>query len=354
MSDAAAWRKAGPDPRPDPRPIALTMGDPHGIGPEITVKVCADPRRRTPVLVIGDPGALARACRATGVPLTVRTVATAAEVGRNAEAGQDAEGPRVPRVLHVLPAGPALPPDLALGTVDARAGAASFAYVRRGIELALAGEVRAITTAPINKEALRLAGLPYPGHTEILAELSGTERYAMMMANDELRTVLVTVHQSLRTAIDALTPERELDIIRLTHQALGPGARIAVAGLNPHAGENGLFGREDLDVIAPAVRAARAEGIDASGPHPADTVFMRARAGEFDAVVAQYHDQGLIPVKYLGLEHGVNITLGLPFVRTSVDHGTAFDLAGTGTADHTSLLTALHHAAELADHSAHS
>ncbi|MEU7017882.1 4-hydroxythreonine-4-phosphate dehydrogenase PdxA [Streptomyces sp. NPDC046385] len=333
-----------PGPHPDPRPFALTMGDPHGIGPEITVKVCADPRRRVPVLVIGDPGTLARACRATGIPLTVRTVATAAEAAA-------ADGrPGDPGVLHVLPEGPALPEEPALGTVDARAGAASFAYVRRGIELALAGEVRAITTAPINKEALRLAGLPYPGHTEILAELSGTERYAMMMANDELRTVLVTVHQSLRTAIDALTPERELDIIRLTHQALGPGARIAVAGLNPHAGENGLFGREDLDVIAPAVRAARAEGIDASGPHPADTVFMRARAGEFDAVVAQYHDQGLIPVKYLGLEHGVNITLGLPFVRTSVDHGTAFDLAGTGTADHTSLLTALHHAAELAAH----
>lgn len=343
--------------RPDPRPIALTMGDPHGIGPEITVKVCADPRRRAPVLVIGDPGALARACRATGVRLTVRTVATAAEAGAEDSGAEDggAGDPGGPGVLHVLPEGPALHADLALGTVDARAGAASFAYVRRGVELALAGEVRAITTAPINKEALRLAGLPYPGHTEILAELSGTERYAMMMANDELRTVLVTVHQSLRTAIDALTPERELDIIRLTHQALGggqgagPRPRIAVAGLNPHAGENGLFGREDLDVIAPAVRAARAEGIDASGPHPADTVFMRARAGEFDAVVAQYHDQGLIPVKYLGLEHGVNITLGLPFVRTSVDHGTAFDLAGTGSADHTSLLTALHHAAELAD-----
>jgi 4-hydroxythreonine-4-phosphate dehydrogenase len=174
----------------------------------------------------------------------------------------------------------------------------------------------------------------------------------MMMANDELRTVLVTVHQSLRTAIDALTVDRELDTVRLTHRALRGTStrrpRIAVAALNPHAGENGLFGREDLDVIAPAVRAARAEGIDASGPWPADTVFMRARAGEFDAVVAQYHDQGLIPVKYLGLERGVNITLGLPFVRTSVDHGTAFDLAGTGTADHTSLLTALHHAAELA------
>ncbi|MEU8763822.1 4-hydroxythreonine-4-phosphate dehydrogenase PdxA [Streptomyces sp. NPDC048659] len=332
--------------RPGPRPLALTMGDPHGIGPEITVRACADPGRPAPVLVIGDPGVLARACRVTGVPLTVRTVETPAEATRgDAPHG----GPGGPGVLHVLPEGPALPAELALGTVDARAGAASFAYVRRAIELALAGEVRAITTAPINKEALGLAGLPYPGHTEILAELSGTERYAMMLANDELRTVLVTVHQSLRDAIDALTPERELDIIRLAHRALGPGARIAVAGLNPHAGENGLFGREDLDVIAPAVRAARAEGIDASGPHPADTVFMRARAGEFDVVVAQYHDQGLIPVKYLGLEHGVNITLGLPFVRTSVDHGTAFDLAGTGTADPASLLTALRHAAALAD-----
>ncbi|MFE1383244.1 4-hydroxythreonine-4-phosphate dehydrogenase PdxA [Streptomyces sp. NPDC058740] len=330
---------------PDPRPIAVTMGDPHGVGPEITVKACADPRRRPPVLVIGDPGALTRACRTTGVPLTVRPVATAAEAGH------------APGVLPVLPEGPALPAHPALGTLDAGAGAASFAYVRRGVELALAGEVRALTTAPINKEALRLAGLPYPGHTEILAELSGTERYAMMMANQELRTVLVTVHQSLRSAIDALTPARELDTIRLAHRALGGdrGARprIAVAGLNPHAGENGLFGREDLDVIAPAVRAARAEGIDADGPHPADTVFMRARAGEFDAVVAQYHDQGLIPVKYLGLEHGVNITLGLPFVRTSVDHGTAFDRAGTGTADHTSLLTALHHADELAARAAH-
>ncbi|MEV5974528.1 4-hydroxythreonine-4-phosphate dehydrogenase PdxA [Streptomyces sp. NPDC051921] len=324
------------------------MGDPHGIGPEITVKAFADPRRpaSAPVLVIGDPGVLAGACRATGTRLHVRTVESPAGAGRT------------PGVLDVLAAGPALPADLALGTVAAVAGAASYAYVRRGVDLALAGDVRAIVTAPINKEALRLAGLPHPGHTEILAELSGTGRYAMMMANDELRVVLVTVHQSLRTALDALTVERELDVIRLTHEALraagGEGAgrppRIAVAGLNPHAGENGLFGREDLDVIAPAVRAARAEGIDASGPWPADTVFMRARAGEFDAVVAQYHDQGLIPVKYLGLEHGVNITLGLPFVRTSVDHGTAFDLAGTGTADHTSLLTALRHADELAAH----
>ncbi|MFF8606390.1 4-hydroxythreonine-4-phosphate dehydrogenase PdxA [Streptomyces sp. NPDC015346] len=324
-------------------PIAVTMGDPNGIGPEITVKAYADPRRRVPVVVIGDPATLARACRTTGTELTVRPVASIADAAP------------APGVLEVLTdAEGALPPDLTLGTVDARAGAASFRYVRRGIELALRGEIRALTTAPISKEALRLAGLPYPGHTEILAELSGTRDYAMMMANDDLRVVLVTVHQSLRTALDSLTTARELEIIRLTHRTLARGGaagarpRIAVAALNPHAGENGLFGREDLDILEPAVRAARREGIDASGPWPADTVFMRARAGEFDAVVAQYHDQGLIPVKYLGLEQGVNITIGLPFVRTSVDHGTAFDIAGQGTADHTSLLTALHHADELA------
>ncbi|MEU9998709.1 4-hydroxythreonine-4-phosphate dehydrogenase PdxA [Streptomyces sp. NPDC050848] len=325
-------------------PIALTMGDPNGIGPEITVKAYADPRRRPPIVVIGDPATLTRACRITGTELTVRPIASVADAAHD------------PRALDVL-AEDTLPGDLELGTVDARAGAASFRYVRRGIELALRGEVRALTTAPINKEALGLAGLPYPGHTEILAELSGTSDYAMMMANDELRVVLVTVHQSLRTAIDSLTVARELEIIRLTDRTLragratGPSGarpRIAVAALNPHAGENGLFGREDLDIIEPAVQAARREGIDASGPWPADTVFMRARAGEFDAVVAQYHDQGLIPVKYLGLEHGVNITIGLPFVRTSVDHGTAFDLAGQGTADHTSLLTALHQADALA------
>ncbi|MEV4944675.1 4-hydroxythreonine-4-phosphate dehydrogenase PdxA [Streptomyces sp. NPDC053755] len=320
------------------KPLALTMGDPNGIGPEITVKACADPTRRPPVVVIGDPEALDRACRTTDTALTVRPIDTVAEAALT------------PGVLDVLTVG-TLPSDLAPGTVDARAGAASYRYVRRGIALALSGEVRALTTAPINKEALRLAGLPYPGHTEILADLSGTSHYAMMMANDELRVVLVTVHQSLRTALDALTTARELEIIRLTDRTLRAGGRdrprIAVAALNPHAGENGLFGREDLDVIQPAVRAAREEGIDASGPWPADTVFMRARAGEFDVVVAQYHDQGLIPVKYLGLEHGVNITIGLPFVRTSVDHGTAFDLAGRGTADHTSLLTALHQADDL-------
>ncbi|WP_223280820.1 4-hydroxythreonine-4-phosphate dehydrogenase PdxA [Streptomyces antnestii] len=307
--------------------------------PRDHVKAYADPRRLAPVVVIGDPGALARACRTTGAPLTVQVIES---VDRAAYE---------PGVIDVVAACD-LPDELPVGAVDARAGAAAFACVRLGVELALGGEVRALTTAPVNKEALRLAGVPYPGHTEMLADLSDTSDYAMMMADDELRVVLVTVHQSLRTALDAITTERELDVIRLTHRTLRRGGitapRIAVAALNPHAGENGLFGREDLDVIEPAVRAAVAEGIGASGPWPADTVFMRARNGEFDAVVAQYHDQGLIPVKYLGLEHGVNITVGLPFVRTSVDHGTAFDIAGLGTADHAALLTALRHADALA------
>ncbi|TPQ23550.1 4-hydroxythreonine-4-phosphate dehydrogenase PdxA [Streptomyces sporangiiformans] len=314
------------------------MGDPCGIGPEITLKACADSRRTVPVVVIGDMGVLARTDRVAGTGLTLRPISSV----------DQAEF--APGTVDVL-AENGLPADLSWGTLDARAGAASFQYVRRGIQLAMAHEIRALVTAPINKEALRMSGVPYPGHTEILADLSDTKDYAMMMATDELRTVLVTVHQSLRTAIDAITTARELDIIRLTHRTLQrsglPTPRIAVAGLNPHAGENGLFGREDLDIITPAIQAAQSEGIQASGPWPADTVFMRARAGAFDAVVAQYHDQGLIPVKYLGIEHGVNITIGLPFVRTSVDHGTAFDIAGLGTADHTSLLTALRHADRL-------
>jgi 4-hydroxythreonine-4-phosphate dehydrogenase len=173
----------------------------------------------------------------------------------------------------------------------------------------------------------------------------------MMLANDELRTVLVTIHVSLREAIELITPERELRTIRLAQRALmGMGLtrpRIAVAGLNPHAGENGLFGDEEIEIITPAIERARREGIDVSGPYPGDTIFMRARRGEFDVVVAQYHDQGLIPVKYLGIENGVNVTIGLPFVRTSVDHGTAFDIAGRGVADHTSLLRAIEQAARL-------
>ena len=218
-------------------------------------------------------------------------------------------------------------------------------------EAALTLPMGGIVTAPINKEAMACAGIRYPGHTEILAEYGGAERVAMMLANDDIRTVLVTIHMSLRQAIEQADFEAQMVAIRLAHrggQALGIAVpRVAVAGLNPHAGEGGLFGDEEIRIIAPAIAAARAEGIAASGPYPGDTVYMQARQGRFDVVVAQYHDQGLIPVKYLGLERGVNITLGLPFVRTSPDHGTAFDIAGQGIADHASLQTALVYAKRL-------
>jgi 4-hydroxythreonine-4-phosphate dehydrogenase len=316
-------------------PIAITMGDPSGVGPEIIVKLAADPLRpAADLLVVGDVGALRRTAGRLGIPLWVTAATHASEaIGRDRS------------ILTVVQPGPDLPEDLPIGRVDARSGAAAHAYVQAAIDLALAGEVRAIVTAPLNKEAMAAAGIHYPGHTEILADRCGVSDVAMMLANDELRVLLVSIHLSLADAIAAVTPESERRAIRLAQSAgLAFGLerpRIAVAGLNPHAGENGLFGREDVDIIAPAIEAARREGIDASGPWPGDTIFMRARRGEFDVVVAQYHDQGLIPVKYLGVENGVNITVGLPFVRTSVDHGTAFDIAGAGTADPASLAYAL-------------
>jgi 4-hydroxythreonine-4-phosphate dehydrogenase len=312
-------------------PIALTMGDPAGIGPEIVARLCAEkdlPR----LLVIGDEGMMRRAIGITGVKLATRAIDTPGKARFTSGS------------VDILRVGE-LPADLPFGRIDARAGAAAYAYVERAITEARAGAISAIVTAPLNKEAMKAAGIHYPGHTEILADKSGTASYAMMLANDELRVVLVTIHVPLAEVGRLITIETELQTIRLARDAcrrLGIAQpRVAVAGLNPHAGENGLFGREDGAVIKPAVEAARAEGIDASGPWAGDTIFMRARRGEFDVVVAQYHDQGLIPVKYLGVDEGVNITIGLPFIRTSVDHGTAFDIAGTGKADHASLRYAL-------------
>ncbi|WP_394821370.1 4-hydroxythreonine-4-phosphate dehydrogenase PdxA [Pendulispora albinea] len=328
-------------------PLAITMGDPAGIGPEIVAKLAASDRRpQTPFIVIGDSAILRRAIGIVGAELEVREARVADGVLHFVwEEG----------ILPVLQTGPSLPLDLPIGKVDARAGAASYAYVERAIDLALAGTISGIVTAPINKEAMRAAGIAYPGHTEILADRSGTRDFAMMLANDELRVLLVSIHVSLLEAIRQVTHESELRAMRLAKEACRAFGiehpRVAVAGLNPHAGENGLFGGEDRDVIAPAIRAARGEGIDASGPWPGDTIFMRARKGEFDVVVAQYHDQGLIPVKYLGLDDGVNVTVGLPFVRTSVDHGTAFDIAGTGRADPASLAYALKQAVAMVTHS---
>jgi 4-hydroxythreonine-4-phosphate dehydrogenase len=321
------------------KPIAITMGDACGIGPEICVKLFAE-GLPVPAFVIGDAGALRRASAAIATSLAIDEIASPAEA-RNKAGSLD--------VLSLT----RLPDDLPIGKIDARAGRAAYDYVVKAIELAQADEIAAIVTAPISKEAMKEAGLSYPGHTEILADKSGTSDFAMMLANDELRVILVTIHVALRQAIDLVTRERVLRTIHLAEQACRAYGierpRIAVAGLNPHAGEGGMFGTEDENEIAPAVEDARRQGIDVSGPWPGDTIFMRARRGEFDIVVAQYHDQGLIPVKYLGIERGVNVTVGLPFVRTSVDHGTAFDIAGTGKADHASLRYALNQAVRLAD-----
>jgi 4-hydroxythreonine-4-phosphate dehydrogenase len=334
--------------------LAFTQGDVAGIGPELIAMSLARLGADTPTgaVVVGHPGVLQRAAAWVGADgLRFVDVAgdwAAVQALANGAPNQGAEGRA--RVVPVwAPAG--LPPDLLgvpIGQVSEHAGMAAAACIREAVRLAQVGRVAGIVTAPLHKEALAAAGVHFPGHTEMLQALSappGGEAppVRMMLANDQLKTVLVTIHVSLRQALDLVTTASVLETIRITHESARlwgmPRPRIAVAGLNPHAGEGGLFGSEDLEVIAPAVVQAQALGIDASGPWAPDTVFMRARhappahPGEFDVVVAMYHDQGLIPVKYMGLEEGVNVSLGLPFVRTSPDHGTAFDLAGTGRAD---------------------
>ncbi len=324
------------------KPVLVTMGDAAGIGPEIIVKAFAA-GELTDAVVLGDPAVLRR--EGGAMVAVIDAPADLAAVP--------------PGCLPVLPP-PGLPPGLAAlprGQVDGRNGAAAARCIEHAVHLVGAGAGRAIVTAPIHKEALSAAGVPHPGHTEMLQALSAPPGATpppvrMMLANDELRVVLVTIHVSLRRAIEMLSVDAVLDTLRITQRSAAAwglvAPRIAVAGLNPHAGEGGLFGDEELRVIAPAVAAARAEGIDASGPHAPDTVFMRARRGAFDFVVSMVHDHGLIAVKYLGVEQGVNVTLGLPFVRTSPDHGTAFDIAGQGAADASSLVAALRCARRLA------
>ncbi len=324
--------------------LAITMGDACGIGPEIVARLFSS-GQADDAFVLGDVAVMRRAAALVDPLLSVAVI--------------DAPGDRRRVPPHCLPllqvAG--LAPDLGdapFGRVDARAGAAAAACIEAAVRSVQRGDATAIVTAPIHKEALAAAGIGHPGHTEMLQALAAKDGMLppvrMMLANDELRTVLVTIHMSLRRAIDAVTFDAVLATLRIAHAAAaGWGMarpRIGVAGLNPHAGEGGLFGDEEARIIAPAIAAARAEGIDASGPFAPDTVFMRARhapghPGEFDIVVAMTHDHGLIPVKYLGVEHGVNVTLGLPFVRTSPDHGTAFDIAGRGVADPSSLRAAL-------------
>ena len=329
------------------KPLLLTMGDACGIGPEILVQAFRSGQCRS-AFVLGDLDVMRRAAELTGGMFPLAAIEHPAEALHCP-----------PGCMPVL-AATGLPADLLaapIGHVDARAGAAAAACIRQAVALAMAGEVSAIVTAPVHKEALAAAGVAFPGHTEMLQAWSGAGPVRMMLANNELRTVLVTIHVSLRRAIDLVTFDAVLETLRIAHRAAAawgqPAPRIGVSGLNPHAGEGGLFGDEEVRIIAPAVEAARAEGIDARGPFAPDTVFMRARhtathPGEFDIVVAMTHDHGLIPVKYLGVEQGVNVTLGLPFVRTSPDHGTAFDIAGRGTAEPASLLAALRMARQLA------
>lgn len=329
-------------------PLLITQGDPAGIGPETIAKAFRDaPDDMAGCVVAGDVATLQRAARLVGglLPLAVL----------DDPAGFAAVPPRCLPVWQacVSCAPGALP---AFGQVSAVAGRMAADCIALAARAALRGHAAAVVTAPIHKEAFSAAGFSHPGHTEFLQALAAEHRgcavadlpVRMMLANPELKTVLVSIHVSLRQAIEAVTFDNVLQTLRIVQASLGPGQglggrplRVAVAGLNPHAGEGGLFGREEIDILAPAIAQACSEGMDVCGPCAPDTVFMRARTGEFDVVVAMYHDQGLIPVKYLGVEHGVNVTLGLPFVRSSPDHGTAFDVAGTGVADPSSLLAAV-------------
>lgn len=338
--------------------LAITQGDPAGIGPEIVAKAFRDaPALMQGCFVVGELQTMRRAAQILQGP--GRCALPVAEIADPQEAWQVP-----PRCMPVLPL-PDLPGPLPFGQVQAEAGRAAAECVRWAARQALQGHIAGLVTAPLNKEALHMAGLAFPGHTELLQAEAAAHAgvpvaqmpVRMMLANDALRTVLVSIHVSLRDAIAAVTQEQVLETIHITHEALqralGRPPRIAVAGLNPHAGEAGLMGREELEHIAPAVAAAQALGMQVIGPEPPDTVFMRARhsaerAGAFDVVVAMYHDQGLIPVKYLGLDEGVNVTLGLPLVRTSPDHGTAFDIAGQGLADAASLIAAVQMARKLA------
>jgi 4-phospho-D-threonate 3-dehydrogenase / 4-phospho-D-erythronate 3-dehydrogenase len=317
------------------------MGDAAGIGPEIIVKALAGSMvyRIARPMVIGDRARLARAVEITHVSVSVDAVAH-----------RDGASFR-PGRIDCIDVG-LVPEDLPFGRVSASAGEAAFRYLERAVALAMSGDIDAICTAPLNKEALHAAGHRYPGHTELLAALTGSPEVSMMLTAPNLRVIHCTTHVGLVEAIARIDPPLVERTIRRGHDALvrsGMAApRIAVCAINPHAGENGLFGSgEEESKIAPAIRAVRAAGIDAAGPLAADTVFFRAVRGDFDLVVAMYHDQGHCPVKVLGLESGVNITVGLPVIRTSVDHGTAFDIAGTGTADERSLIAAIEAAAEL-------
>lgn len=315
--------------------LALTMGDAAGSGPEIITKALAIPEIRTTCrpVVIGDAATMQAALKITGAPGNIRSIKKLPEA-------MFQEGTIEVIDLHNIQL-----ERLVRGRVDAMAGKAAYQYIKLATNIALSGECDAIVTSAINKEALNNAGYHYDGHTQLLAELCGVPFVAMMLVSGNLRVSHVTTHISLHRAIKLIRPERILTVLKLTREALPlmgvNKPHIAIAGLNPHAGEGGLFGDEEAQYITPAVESARKQGINVTGPLPPDSVFFRAAEGQFDAALAMYHDQGHIAVKMLGITEGVNITLGLPIIRTSVDHGTVFGKAGKGTADATSLVQSI-------------
>jgi 4-phospho-D-threonate 3-dehydrogenase / 4-phospho-D-erythronate 3-dehydrogenase len=332
--------------------LAITMGDPAGIGPEIIVKACQKLRGR---LGAGELGGLLVIGSNSALQVARAQLGTAVDIPETTE---DADWPP----LACLQAGPEQGP-IELGVVSAAGGRLAYLAVERGVRLAQAGRVQGIVTAPLNKEALNKAGYHYAGHTEMLAALTGVSGSVMMLAHDNMHVSHVSTHVALEEVPKRLTPQRLRLVIDLTRRALRDlgveRGRIAVAALNPHAGEGGLFGRQDIDISEPTIAQCVADGMDVVGPVPGDTVFVKLRAGQYDAVVAMYHDQGHIPVKLLGFDvdpatgrwealSGVNITLGLPIIRTSVDHGTAFDIAGKGIAAESSLIEAIAYAERLA------
>ncbi|MGA2268006.1 MAG: 4-hydroxythreonine-4-phosphate dehydrogenase PdxA [Bryobacteraceae bacterium] len=308
--------------------IALTMGDPAGVGPEIVLKALADPEveRLASWIVVGDSRILEMAGRATGLDLASALLLDAPTLG-------DVE-------------------DFSFGRLDARCGQAAVEYVRIATELCLRGAADAMVTAPLNKEAVTLSGRPFSGHTEYIAELCGATESRMLLASEKLSVVHVSTHVAMRQACD-LTTDRIVRTIELGDEAMKllgfERPRIAVCGLNPHAGEHGLFGDEDQKFIVPAIQTARERGIECSGPHAPDTIFLQAWRGAYDLVVAMYHDQGHIPMKLIDFEGTVNVSLGIPIIRTSVDHGTAFDIAGKNLADPRSMKQAMRMAARMAE-----
>ncbi len=321
--------------------VAITMGDAAGIGPEITVKSLADPRATDwcVPLVIGDARVLERAMEATGTRLAIRPIVAPGDAGGEPGTIDVLDEPAIDMATHRW------------GQVDPHYGDAAVRWTKQAGRLALAGEIDAMVSAPLNKEAMHAAGHAYEGQTEILGEMTASKP-AMVMVVDRMRLMLFTNHMALRAVCEYLRPDRVLDRLVLADAALRDMGittpTIAVAGLNPHAGENGAFGREELDAIVPAIEAARARGIDAQGPFPADTVFLKSRDGAYDMTLALYHDQGLMAVKLVGFGRVVTLLIGLPLIRTSTGHGTAFDIAGRNIADHTNLLEAVRVAADVA------